>query len=97
MKSQGDGHKKGCCSFTLKQFYLHPTVGKICYGTILTCKQIQPYYPRNHEMWVKASIFFASIKRDSSIYVGAPSIGPKHLSSDKQTQSSNEGYDGKQG
>jgi hypothetical protein len=34
MKSQDDGHKKGCCcSFTLKQFYLHPIVGKICYGT----------------------------------------------------------------
>jgi hypothetical protein len=46
-------------------------------------------------MWVKASILFASIKRDSSICVGAPSIGPKHLSSDEKTQSSNEGYDGK--
>ncbi len=35
MKSQGDGHKKGCCCFfTLKQFYLHPTVGEICYGTL---------------------------------------------------------------
>jgi hypothetical protein len=34
MKNQGDSHKKGCCcSFTLKQFYLHPTIGKICYGT----------------------------------------------------------------
>jgi hypothetical protein len=48
-------------------------------------------------MWVEACILFACIGGDSSICVGAPSIGPKHLSNDEQTQSLNEGYDGKQG
>lgn len=34
MKSQGDGHMKGCCCFfTLKELFLHPTVGEICYDT----------------------------------------------------------------
>jgi len=47
-------------------------------------------------MWIKVGNLFAHIGGDSSICVGAPSIGPKHLSSDEQTQSSNEGYDGEQ-
>jgi hypothetical protein len=45
-------------------------------------------------MWVKVSIVFAYIRGDLSIYVGAPLIGPIHLSIDEQAQSSNEGYDG---
>ncbi len=61
---------------------------------ILACKQIGPCCPWNHEMWVKVSIVFAYIRGDLSIYVGAPLIGPIHLSIDEQAQSSNEGYDG---
>jgi hypothetical protein len=48
-------------------------------------------------MWVKVNILFACIRGDSSICVGAPSIGPIHLSNDEQTQSSGEGYDGEHG
>jgi hypothetical protein len=34
MKSQSERHKKGCCcSFTLKQFYLHLIVGEMFYDT----------------------------------------------------------------
>jgi hypothetical protein len=34
MKRQGDLHKKGgCCCFTLKRFYIHPTIIEICYAT----------------------------------------------------------------
>jgi hypothetical protein len=34
IKRRGDLHKKGCyCSFTLKQFYIHPIITKICYAT----------------------------------------------------------------
>jgi hypothetical protein len=46
-------------------------------------------------MWVKASILFACIKGNSSIFAGTLSIGPKHLSSDEKTPSLSEGYDGK--
>ncbi len=63
---------------------------------ILGCKQIEPC-PRIREMWVKVNILFACIRGDSSICVGAPSIGPIHLSNDEQTQSSGEGYDGEHG
>jgi hypothetical protein len=33
MKRRGNLHKKGCCcSFTLKCFYIHPTIKEICYA-----------------------------------------------------------------
>jgi hypothetical protein len=48
-------------------------------------------------MRVKVNILFACIRGDLSICVGAPLIGPIHLSNEKQAQSSGEGYDGEHG
>jgi len=33
MKKRGNSHKKGCCSFIIKMFYLCPTIVEVCYAT----------------------------------------------------------------
>jgi hypothetical protein len=33
MKKRGNSHKKGCCSFIMKRFYLCPTFVEVCYAT----------------------------------------------------------------
>jgi hypothetical protein len=70
MKGQGDSQKKKrcCCSFTLKRFYLHPTVVKISYTTFQHVNKLGLVVHGNVKSSYK-STFSAPVSKETRSFV----------------------------
>jgi len=70
MKGQGDSHKKKrcCCSFTLKRFYLHPTIAEVSYTTFQHVNKLGLVVHGNVKSSYK-STFSALISKETRSFV----------------------------